>query len=49
VACDAGVTVMFQVFLASNFEMKEENLFIRAAGEDLGSFKLNCVHMRVAE
>ena len=40
---------MFHVLLASNVKMKEENLFIRAHGEDLGDFKKNCVHMKVVE
>lgn len=45
VSPEAGVTVMFHVLLASNFKMAEESLFIRAYGEDLGSFQQNCVDM----
>ena len=45
----AGVTVVFQVLLASNFKMTEENFFIRADGVDLGDFKQNCVDMREVE
>jgi len=41
--------VMFQVLLASNSKIKEEELVIRAHGEDLGNFQLNCVHMTAAE
>ena len=40
---------MFHVFLASNLKMKEENLFVRAGGEDLGNFRLNCVDMVAVE
>ena len=40
---------MFHVLLVSNFKMKDGNLFIRAGGEDLGNFRLNCVDMVAAE
>ncbi|XP_068759451.1 E3 ubiquitin-protein ligase rnf213-alpha-like isoform X4 [Montipora capricornis] len=49
VAPESGVTVVFHVLLVSNFNMKEGNLFIRAHGEDLGNFQLNCVDMVAAE
>ena len=49
VAPESGLTVVFHVLLVSNFKMKEGNLFIRAHGEDLGDFELNCVDMVVAE
>ena len=40
---------MFHVLLASNFKLKGGNLFVRAHGDDLGNFKLNCVDMVAAE
>ena len=40
-----GVTVVFHVMLESNFKMEDESLHIRAAGLDLGDFKINCVDM----
>ncbi|XP_068731195.1 E3 ubiquitin-protein ligase rnf213-alpha-like [Montipora capricornis] len=40
-----GVTVVFHVLLASSFKMADESLFIRAHGEDLGNFQVNCVDM----
>lgn len=46
---EAGVTVVFHVLLDSNFKMAEENLFIRANGEDLGNFCQNCVDMSAVE
>lgn len=46
---EAGVTVVFHVLLASNFKMKEEHLFIRAHGVDLGDFLQNCVDMSAVE
>lgn len=49
VAPEAGVTVVFQVLLASNFKMTDERLFIRAAGNDLGDFRENCVDMFLVE
>ena len=49
VAPESGVTVVFHVLLVSNFKMKDGNLFIRARGEDLGNFQLNCVDMVAAE
>ena len=42
-----GVTVVFHVLLVSNCKMEEERLHIRANGEDLGNFKLNCVEMEL--
>lgn len=45
----AGVTVVFQVLLASNFKMTEESFFIRADGVDLGHFQQNCVDMTAVE
>ena len=41
--------MVFNVLLASNFKMKEEKLFIRADGEDLGNSQIDCVEMMVAE
>ncbi|XP_015758589.1 PREDICTED: uncharacterized protein LOC107337867 [Acropora digitifera] len=49
VTSESGVTVVFHVLLVSDFKMKEENLFIRASGEELGDFHLNCVDMVAAE
>lgn len=40
-----GVTVVFHVFLVSSLKMEEESLHIRAFGEDLGDFQINCVDM----
>ena len=49
VAPESGITVVFHVLLVSNVKMNSGNLFIRAHGEDLGDFKKNCIHMKVAE
>ena len=46
---EAGVTVVFHVLLVSNFKMEEECLHIRASGDDLGSFKINCVDLEFVE
>lgn len=40
---EAGVTVVFHVLLASNFNMTEESFFIRAHGVDLGDFEMTAV------
>ena len=42
---EAGITVVFHVLLASNFKMEGEYLHIRANGDDLGNFNLNCVDL----
>ncbi|PFX19442.1 E3 ubiquitin-protein ligase RNF213 [Stylophora pistillata] len=42
-----GVTVVFHVLLVSNLKMEEEHLHIRASGEDLGDFEVNCVDMEL--
>ena len=42
---EAGVTVMFHVLLMSSFKMEGECLHIRAKGDDLGNFNLNCVDL----
>lgn len=42
-----GVTVVFHVFLVSNLKMEEERLHIRASGNDLGDFEINCVDMEL--
>ena len=42
-----GVTVIFHVVLSSNLNMEEEHMHIRAEGEDLGDFELNCVEMKL--
>lgn len=42
---EAGVTVVFQVLLASNIKITDENLFIRAHGAEFGDFQANCVDM----
>ncbi|XP_022800357.1 E3 ubiquitin-protein ligase rnf213-alpha-like [Stylophora pistillata] len=44
---EVGVTVVFHVLLVANFKMEEESLHIRANGEDLGNFQLNCVDMEL--
>lgn len=40
-----GVTVVFHVLLVSNFKMEEERLHIRANGDELANFNINCVDM----
>ena len=42
---EAGVTVVFHVLLVSDFKMEEECLHIRADGDDLGNFGMNCVDL----
>lgn len=42
---EKGVTVVFHVLLMSNFKMEEERLHVRAGGEDLGDFYVNCVDL----
>lgn len=42
---EAGVTVVFHVLLVSNLKMEEECLHIRAHGDDLGNFDINCVDL----
>ena len=42
-----GVTVVFHVLLVSNFKMEEEHLHIRAHGQDLGEFEVNCVDLKL--
>ena len=46
---ESGVTVVFHVLLASNFNMTEESCFIRAHDVDLGAFEQNCVEMSTVE
>ena len=46
---EAGVTVVFDVLLASNLKMSEESFFIHAHGPDFGDFQQNCVDMRAVE
>ncbi|XP_022806308.1 E3 ubiquitin-protein ligase rnf213-alpha-like [Stylophora pistillata] len=42
---ELGVTVVFHVLLVSNIKMEEECLHIRANGDDLGNFDINCVDL----
>ncbi|XP_020630843.1 E3 ubiquitin-protein ligase rnf213-alpha-like isoform X2 [Orbicella faveolata] len=42
---EAGVTVVFHVLLASNFNMTEESFFIRAHDVDLGDFEMTAVEV----
>lgn len=50
VAPEDGVTVVFDVLVASNHKLTaEESLFIRAQGEDFGNFQMNCVDMALVE
>jgi len=44
---EIGVTVVFHVLLVSNFKMEEEHLHIRAQGQDLGDFEVNCVDLKL--